>query len=226
MYHHQYPHHQAAPQPFGLAGTPVAFDTRPFQQVQENVWLDTTGDAIVLEFFNIPPDLPAPVEDLANLRARTSASTAQAGMGLVELDVIGLDGMPVIRQMVKGPQPHHEKGMAYLGTYIIPRDRCSVVLKVQCAEGPVTGTREAALFPGFLQHYQGNLPAAMAAWAQHPYAQGISGGLPRTQAEDAGWDAHFPDHPLSRVRRLLGSLAYSLRVEPSFRALPPFQPWG
>ncbi|MDE3725061.1 hypothetical protein PWG71_27075 [Nocardiopsis sp. N85] len=221
---HQHPHHQGVPQPFGLAGTPVAFDTRPFRQVQENVWLDGTGDAVVLDFFNVVPDLPAPVEDPANLRAHMSARTAQGGMGLVELDVVGLDGMPAVRQVVKGPQPHHERGMAYLGTYTVPRDRCSVVVKVQCVEGPVTGTREAALFPGFLQQYRGDLPAAMAAWARHPYAQDIGGGTPRNQAEDVGWDAHFPDHPLSRARRLLGALAYSLRFDPAFRALPPFRP--
>lgn len=223
----QHPHYQAQPQPTGLAGTPVMFDVRSFQQVRENVWVDSAGDAVVLDFFNIVPDLPAPLEDPANLQARTSASTAQAGMGLVDMDVIGLDGMPAIRQMVKGPHPRQERGTVYLGSYTVPRATCSVTVKVQCLEGQPTGVREATVFPQFLQQYKGGAASpeeAMAAWAQHPYAYGITGGFPRNHADDPAWDPYFPDHPLSRARRLLGSLACSLRIDPAFKGLQPFWP--
>ncbi|MEE2039077.1 hypothetical protein Q8791_17835 [Nocardiopsis sp. CT-R113] len=224
---YQHGYQQGPPPPAGLAGTPVWFDARPFQQVQENVWVDAAGDAIVLDYYDIAPNLPAALQDLAGLRARTSANTAQAGMGLVDLDVIGLDGMPVIRQMVKGDNPHQERGLAYLGTYTIPRSNSSVVVKVQCLEGQPTGMREASVLPQFLQQYRGGAAApdeAMAAWAQHPYAYGITGGRPRNHADDPAWDPHFPDHPLSRARRLLGSLAYSIRVDASFKAQPAFWP--
>ncbi|MFW5415878.1 hypothetical protein J0910_04540 [Nocardiopsis sp. CNT-189] len=226
-----YPHHQGPqgpPPPAGLAGTPVMFDVRPFQQVRENVWADGAGDAVVLDFFNVVPDLPAPLEDPANLQARISANTAQAGMGLVDLDVVGLDGLPAVRQMVKGPHPQQERGTVYLGSYTIPRAACSVTVKVQCLEGQPTGTREAAVFPQFLQQYKGGAASpdeAMAAWAQHPYAYGVTGGFPRNHADDPAWDPYFPDHPLSRARRLLGSLAHSLRLDPAFKGLPPFWPY-
>src|SRR5690606_176602 len=116
----QHPHYQAQPQPTGLAGTPVMFDVRSFQQVRENVWVDSAGDAVVLDFFNIVPDLPAPLEDPANLQARTSASTAQAGMGLVDMDVLGLDGLPAIRQPVERPHPRQERGTAHRAPYRVP----------------------------------------------------------------------------------------------------------
>ncbi|MFI6575784.1 hypothetical protein ACIBFB_08275 [Nocardiopsis sp. NPDC050513] len=221
---HHNPHHQGAPRPAGLAGTPLTFDVRHYQQVKENVWADASGDAVVLDYFDIPPNLPAPLEDLAALRTRTSVSTAQAGMGLVELDVVWIDGLPAVRQMVKGQHPQGH-GMVYLGSYTVPRATCSVTLKVQCAEGQPTGVREATLLPRFLQQYRGGAASpdeAMAAWAQHPYAYGVQGGCPRTHADEPGWDAHYPDHPLSRARRLLGGIAHSVRLDPAFKAVPQF----
>jgi hypothetical protein len=209
--------------PAGLAGTPLAFDTAAFQQVKENAWVDAAGDAVILDFFGLVPDLPASLEDLDDLRARTSAHVAGSGMGLVELDTVTLDGVPAVRQVVKGKDPRRESGMVYIGSYTIPRDRCSTVVRVQCFEGPVTGVREASLFPLFLDRHQGDVQGAMAAWARHPYAEGVIGGTPRNQAEDPVWDDRFPDHPLSRTRRLLGALARSLRVDPAFGDLPPFR---
>lgn len=209
--------------PAGLAGTPLAFDTAALRRVQENAWVDPAGDAVVLDYFDLVPDLPASLEDLADLRARTSARVAESGMGLVELDTVLLDGMPALRQVVKGRDPGRESGMAYIGSYTIPRDRCGAVVRVQCFEGPVTGIREASLFPLFLDRHQGDVQEAMAAWARHPYTGGVTGGTPRNQAEDPVWDDRFPDHPVSRARRLLGVLARSLRVDPAFRDLPPFR---
>lgn len=52
--------------------------------------------------------------------------------------------------------------------------------------------------------------------------RGVQGGLPFHAADHARWDAQFPDHPLSRVRRILEALADAVRVEPGFAALPAF----
>ncbi|MFD5647591.1 hypothetical protein ACFWIP_38925, partial [Streptomyces anulatus] len=56
----------------------------------------------------------------------------------------------------------------------------------------------------------------------HPYAPEVQGGLPFHAADHAQWDAEFPDHPLTRVRRTLDALAAAVTVAPEFTALPPF----
>lgn len=48
----------------------------------------------------------------------------------------------------------------------------------------------------------------------HPYAPEVQGGLPFHAADHAQWDAEFPDHPLTRVRRTLDVLAEAVTVDP------------
>jgi hypothetical protein len=67
-----------------------------------------------------------------------------------------------------------------------------------------------------------SVPETMAEWTRHPYDPALEGGLPRNGADDQEWDAHFPDHPLSRVRRTLLTVAPTIRLDAGFKALPPF----
>lgn len=50
----------------------------------------------------------------------------------------------------------------------------------------------------------------------------MQGGLPFHAADHARWDAEFPGHPLTRVRRTLDALAEAVTPDPSFASLPPF----
>ena len=47
-------------------------------------------------------------------------------------------------------------------------------------------------------------------------------GLTRLPADDEEWDSMFPDHPLSRVRRYLSSLAPSIVLAERAKGLAPF----
>ena len=58
------------------------------------------------------------------------------------------------------------------------------------------------------------------AYVAHPPRAGVV----LHAADHARWDAQFPDHPLSRVRRTLDALAGAVQVVPEFSALPPFAP--
>jgi hypothetical protein len=46
--------------------------------------------------------------------------------------------------------------------------------------------------------------------------------LPGWDPDAEVFDAEFPDHPASRVRRVLQRVAGSLRVEPAVARLPAF----
>ncbi|GAA3955228.1 hypothetical protein GCM10023085_42270 [Actinomadura viridis] len=203
----------------------LRFDTTGWETLQDGVFRNGDGDVTVLSGFDIPPNLAAPLEDLDRLRRATVESTVAAGGGLIELDVITLDGLPAIRQIVKLPLPDRPTGVVYLGSFTVPRADRSLVVRVQCMEQGVTGMRDSVVLNRFLsEHGQGRpLEEMMRSWAQHPYAPEVQGGLPRNWSEEPGWDPHFPDHPLSRARRALQALAPTIELHPAFKAAPPFR---
>ena len=46
-------------------------------------------------------------------------------------------------------------------------------------------------------------------WAQDPYDKsfnGVDGSVLRSMSDDQRYDSHFPEHPLSRMRRTLDAL--------------------
>lgn len=204
---------------------PLTFDASAWQQAESNAWTNSDGDAVIVNFFSLPPDLPAAVEDLQRLREAMSALTAAHGGGLVELDVVTLDGIQAIQQVVKLPDSSRQTGVVYIGSFIVPRANCSAVLRIQCFEGPVTGIREAIVADKFLAEHSGgnSVDDIMAGWAQHPYASGIRGGLPRNRADDQQWDEKFPGHPLSRARRVLDAIRPSVRLDRNFKEQPAFR---
>ena len=56
------------------------------------VWQNDRGDGLALHFHAWPPDLAASLDDVDALRAAIRNEAAQAGAGLVEADVVSLDG--------------------------------------------------------------------------------------------------------------------------------------
>ncbi|GAA1554267.1 hypothetical protein GCM10009678_41610 [Actinomadura kijaniata] len=203
----------------------LRFDTAGWREVAPGTFHNDDGDGLGLYGFDLPPDLPAPLEDQDRLRRAIAAHVAASGGGLVELDVIGLDGLAAVAQIVKMRIPDQPTGVVYLGSFTVPRADRSLVLKVQCMERGVTGMRDSVVMNRFMaEHGQGRpLEEVMRMWAQHPYDPTIQGGLPRNWSEEPGWDPHFPDHPLSRARRIMHAVAPTIEIHPDFKAAPPFR---
>jgi hypothetical protein len=194
---------------------PVAFDTTGMERHDERTWFDPrTGDQVSLTYIGMVPDLPASLDDLPLLRHRLTEETAEVG-SIIEAHVVQLDGVPAVLQLIKLPIPNQETGLAFIAAFTVPRANCSAVLRIQCAEGPTTGAREAAVATqvGFEN-----------CFPPHPYAQDVRGRLPFHVADEAGWDQHFPDHPLTRARAWAHRMLATARVDPQFVALPPFEP--
>ncbi|MFJ4986506.1 hypothetical protein ACIP9H_22215 [Streptomyces sp. NPDC088732] len=146
-------------------------DLPGYRQVAEHAWTDDHGDVISLHFFDLPPDIPAPLEEPDRLRQALARVTADAGGGLIQADVVRVAGLPALRQVLKVPLPDRPRGQAFLGSYTLPRAGCSAVAKVQAFEDGVTGMREAMVLAelGPEQYF-----------LEHPYAPGLRGGCPST----------------------------------------------
>ncbi|MFE2087125.1 hypothetical protein [Streptomyces sp. NPDC059460] len=184
-----------------------------FRPVDHDTWANDDGDVLSVHFFGLPPDLPAGLDDGPTLRESLTHYTAQAGGGLIEASVKRLGELPALRQILKLPLPGRQHGQAFIGSFTVPRAGCSTVVKVQAAEHGMTGMREAVVLAKVgHEHY----------FRPHPYAPDVQGGLPFHAADHERWDAEFPDHPLTRVRRTLGALAEVVTVVPEFAALPEF----
>jgi stress response protein SCP2 len=210
----------AAPQPADdrFATSPVIFDTAGLTPVDHLTWAEPQQSYVVgVQLFNLVPNLPARLDDIATLRRELAIHTARSGACLIECDIVTLDGVPAVRQLVKMRIPNQPHGLAFSGTYILPKAQCSVVLKAQAIERGTTGIRESAVLArvGFAN-----------AFPPNPHAPDVDlsglGGLPTNVADGPEHDAAFPGHPLSRVRVVMERIAATTRVHEAFRALPPF----
>ncbi|WP_416969232.1 hypothetical protein [Streptomyces sp. 4F14] len=194
-----------------IADTPVTgLDLTGFEEVGPGLWQDGAGLLLSVHFFPLVPDLPAPLHDSERLRAGAAQGVAEHGGGLIEAEFGALDGVPAVWQLVKMPLGSRP-GQAFLASWTVPRDRSSVVVKVQAAEGAVTGMREALILAevGPEEYFR-----------PHPY--GARGGLPYHVGDLERWDARFPDHPLTRVRAALRRVAPTVTLDEEFKGLPGF----
>jgi hypothetical protein len=168
------------------------------------LWHTSDGDGVGLYYFDQPPDLP---EDEASEETFRASYAERVPADVVEIAIEELARIPAVRTIIKVPQ--QPSGMTYLGSFIVPFRECSYVLKIQCEEHGVTGMREATLLGKGL--------------ASEDLTVDEDGGIGGHWApDDAIHDDDFPDHPLSRCRRALGTLASSLSVAHELRQLPVF----
>ncbi|MFF6998260.1 hypothetical protein ACFY93_25315 [Streptomyces sp. NPDC008313] len=194
--------------------TPItSLDLTGFTEREPGVWTDATGLVLSVHFFPLVPDLPAPLHEFERLRARIAADVGGRGGGLIEAVPGTVHGVAAVRQLIKVPRPGGH-GQVFLGSWTIPKDKCSTVLKVQAAEGAMTGTREAVVMAEV---------GPEAYFRAHPYAAGGQfGGLPYHVGDDEHWDTRFPDHPLTLVRAALNRVTPTVTLDERFRRLPPF----
>jgi len=193
----------------------VSFDTTEYESQGEpeqgrlRVWFSPDGDGIGLYFFGKPPDLPANARTAAELRDYyDGVARAAGGVELVEASVCRAGQCQAVRVIFKTRQ--QPSGMTYVGSLTIPFREFSFVAKIQCEERGTTGVREAVLLDRRLQ--SGEVPS-VSEGRMH---------LPGWDPDAEGFDAGFPDHPVSRVRRVLRHVAASLMIEPAIARLPGF----
>ena len=105
--------------------------------------------------------------------------------------------------LIKSPQEGH--GYTYLGSFTIPFRDFSFVVKCQCMERGTTGIREAILTEIAFQSGAMTLDAAGK----------VTGGLDCDAVEH---DPRFPQHPLSRLRRVLGRIEATAVLDPAVRS--------
>jgi|SRR5215467_12513575 len=195
----------------------VAFETTGFSFRSGTdalrAWSTPEGDGIGICFFGIPPDIPK-VATMNERRLLHESRLAQSGGGVIEMSLVELDACLALKTIVKVPQ--RPRGLTFIAAFTFPFRDFSFVLKVQCEEHGVTGTREFILFDRRLSEVGNDQMQIGEDGRVH---------LPGFEPHHERFDAEFPSHPLSRARRAIDHIARTARVDPSIKTLPPFD-WG
>ena len=180
-------------------------------------WLNDAGEPLTLHFFDRPPDLPAPPDHVEFLTTWYRRMALQGGLGLVELAHVRVDQLPSIRIVFKSILDRASgRGRTYLGSLTLPFRDFSYVVKLEYREWGITGARETAVFA-----QRADLEDRLEGWIVDP-SDPAPPHLARNLSEEPQYDALFPNHPLSRVRRSLDALQASLTIDAEVKALPRF----
>jgi hypothetical protein len=204
----------------------VTFDTTEFEPREGRdgvrVWHTPAGDGLGLFYFPTPPDIPAGIDSIAEIRAFYRRIALEAGSAIIEVNRLALDGCPAIRTINKVPQ--QPSGMTYIGSLTLPFRDFSYVVKVQCREVGVTGIREALVADELLQAGVVTIDESgqVQGWMQDPSDPAAKAPLGRNRADSEEYDARFPEHPLSRLRSVLKRVQETLRVTEELKQVPPF----
>ena len=197
----------------------------PFRGERDGVriWDTPAGDELDLFYFALEPDLDADVHALEKIRQATRSRVTAAGNAIIEVENATIDGCLALRQIIKMPQKPH--GIAYVGSFILPFRDFSFVIRVECEEHDLSGYRDSVIMIEALRDGRVTLDPdrkIMEGWKHDPYDPTLRGGYHWNLSEATEYDVRFPNHPLSRLRRVLAHLELTLRVTSEVRESPPF----
>ena len=202
----------------------VTFDTSGLEHERDRegvrVWYTSDGDGVGLYFFPTRPDVAADITSPEEVRRFYRESASAGGATPIEVDTLELDGCQAIRSIMKIQQT--PSGWTYVGSITLTFRDFSFVVKAQCEERGTTGMREAIVVDQMLRSGRLKSDHPQEGWMVIPEDATGKPNLPRSIAEGEEYDHQFQDHPLSRVRRILGQIQGSLRVVDDVKAEPPF----
>ena len=193
----------------------VSFDASEYQFDGEDTaqmlrqWITPKGDLVSLNFFSRPPDLPTS-GDLADFERKFAIMLQEIQARPVELEICSIAGMSAVRQIIKVPIPDQPHGLVYIASWILPFEQLSYVLKVQCVERGTTGVRESILFA-----------QQRAGSAGHTFEKDKI-IMPDWNPDSPEFDAEFPDHPISRARRVMEHLQATTQITDQLRGCTLF----
>jgi hypothetical protein len=140
---------------------------------------------------------------------------------MIEVEVLSLDGCDVMRTILK--QPQRPRGNTYVGSLTLAVRDFAYEIKVQCEERGTTGIREAVVGDAWMKA-RGKVDPKdlLRGWNSDPYDPTFKAQVQRNVADSSDYDAQFPAHPLSRLRRVLDQMQGSLRIAASVKEAAPF----
>jgi hypothetical protein len=175
------------------------------------VWRDIDGDVILL---HVSKEAIAPVgADPSELRFWCRNYAAGRGGGLIEVRAVdGGTGASVIFIYKRLQMPAY----VYTGILITSARGTWLLWTIVAGEHGTTGVREALVTADLMSAGKLTIDDYRLFWAQDPYDpayRGVDRSVLRFMSDDDSYDKQFPQHPLSKVRRLLAILPDKVQVD-------------
>ncbi|HEY9774359.1 MAG TPA: hypothetical protein V6C81_11210 [Planktothrix sp.] len=146
------------------------------------------------------------VFDQSRFRDVSRIATILEDGALISADLVTMRGAAAGRCITKLPQK--PAGMNYCGVLIIPFEDCHVTISVTCRDDGLAGFRDTAVYTEMSASSK-----VIERWQQDPYDSTVNEHLMRNLSEDERYDKHFPEHPLTRVRKYLREFGRSFRFD-------------
>jgi hypothetical protein len=172
-------------------------------------WRDSQGDVLILGVLTGLPE----THDEGALRQWCRAFAASHDAGLIE---VGADSGSVGTTVSLIYKRLQRPAYVFTGMLVVPGRDGPLVWTIVCGEHGTTGVREAVVTAELFGAGRLTLEGYQNSWAQDPYDaayQGVDRSVLRFVSDDERYDARFPNHPLSKVRRLIAALPTSLELE-------------
>lgn len=177
------------------------------------VWRDSAGDTLSMAVADSPPPQFGYATG-AELQ-RTARELAQHyGAGLIEVNQVAPPPRPIVSLIFKQLDL---PAYVYTGLLIMEIPDASLSWTIVAREHGTTGLREAIITAEMVKAGELTLEDYERNWAQDPYDpayHGVDRSVLRFLSDDKRYDARFPQHPLSKVRRVLAALPASLEGVP------------
>jgi hypothetical protein len=173
-------------------------------------WRDEQGDVLTLVVTHRAPDLSSSPEIERQGFARRVAESRKAG--LIEVCLSGGALGPTSRLIYKRLE---KPAYAFTGMLFAPAVDPPQVWTIAAREHGTTGLREAIITTELFNAGRMTLEAYERSWASDPYDAGYRGvdrSVLRFVSDDESYDERFPQHPLSKVRRILKAQPDSVAV--------------
>jgi hypothetical protein len=200
----------------------VSFDTAGLRFKGEingvRVWHTVDGDGLGLFYFPEPPDIPKEVKSLQDFRSFYREQVAKNGGAIISVDMPLIAGNKAAQVILKFNQK--PSGMIYLGSITLPFKNFSFVVKMQFHESGVTGMRESVIMGELLKKKEISIELetkSIKGWMQDAYDPAIAASWDWNKSESEEYDSRFPDHPLSRLRRMMSKIISTLRIEEAIK---------
>lgn len=212
----------------GISRSAIKFDTTGLTSVYTSgtvqKWSSGRTEEVSLHCILAPPDIPCSLSDKKGVQNYFRNCARQSGGGLVSVEMEKIKEVPCIVTIVKIPQ--RPSGMTYVGSLTIPLAEGSYVIRVQCIETGITGSRESAVLQSLTSSGKVGMDGRgnLTNWQQDPYDRSLTGHdlVLRNQSDDEKYDKLFPNHPLSKVRFGLRTILRTLELDKSVLLAPPF----
>jgi hypothetical protein len=168
------------------------------------VWRDSQGDVLSLsavESLGLPE-----ISNETALQAYSRELAENRHGGLIEVRVVtgtlGATAGLIYKRLEK-------PAYIFTGMLLVPRQHGSQVWTLVAGERGTTGVREAVITLELVNAGKLRMQDYERSWAQDPYDPtycGVDRSVLRFISDDESYDERFPEHPLSKVRRVLATL--------------------